>query len=326
MKIAQSLVLRLFVRPAIKQGASKLQFRFIHIVVTFCWVLNSSVTAFAGSSSPLLAAYYDRQMAIAGGRTYYWNGSGKPKELPLQASAVGVGRNHYYALTPKGDLVRFRSNPQRGVVLMPGVVRFAAGRSGVLITARDDTLWWIAKGSDTKQRIADGVVAAAVGDGANYYISEAGALFVKGKAHRGQYGDGRLEPADQFVQTSKNVKQITAHTGHAILLTHGGDVLGTGGNIYGPVGKHGLGDKAIRWSRIVSDVQAIATGASHSVAIRHDGTLLSWGSEYGPEPVVVMTNIHAVAAGSHTTIALMEDGSLWQWNRGQEPWRHNLPN
>ena len=92
------------------------------------------------------------------------------------------------------------------------------------------------------------VATAAVGDSANYYATESGALFVKGLAHRGQYGDGKLKTTDRFVQTASNVAAITAHTGHAILMTKSGDVLGTGGNIYGPVGRHGLGDKAVRWS------------------------------------------------------------------------------
>ena len=63
-----------------------------------------------------------------------------------------------------------------------------------------------------------------------------------------------------------------------------GDVLGTGGNIYGPVGRHGLGDKAVRWSRIVSGASAVATGSSHSLAILPDGRLMAWGAGYGPGP------------------------------------------
>ena len=88
-----------------------------------------------------------------------------------------------------------------------------------------------------------------------------------------------------------------------------GDVLGTGGNIYGSVGRHGLGDKAVRWSRIVSGASAVATGSSHSLAILPDGRLMVWGAGYGPDPVAVMEGVAAVAAGSSSTVVLKTDGS-----------------
>jgi alpha-tubulin suppressor-like RCC1 family protein len=146
-----------------------------------------------------------------------------------------------------------------------------------------------------------------------------------GSAHRGQYGDGRLEQTDQFVRTASGAAQITAHTGRAILLTKNGDVLGTGGNIYGPVGNYGLGDKAVRWSKIMSDVRAIATGSSHSLAIRKDGTLMAWGNGYGVEAVSVLSEVVAVAAGSRTTIAIKRDDTLWQWGHAKSPKQLRLP-
>jgi len=275
--------------------------------------------ASADSSSPLLAAYYDRQMAIVDGVAYAWQGSNNPKRIAQHAIQVGVGRTSYYALTSSGELLGFRGVPAQPVTVMTGVTRFAAGRSGVLAIGPDSTLWWIEKSTKEPTRIATGVSEAAVGDGANYYITKSGELHVKGKAHRGQYGDGKLTSSRTFVQTAAHVAKITAHTGHAIMLTRNGDVMGTGGNIYGPVGRHGLGDKAIRWSRIMSEAVAIATGSSHSLAIRQDGALFAWGSEYGPEPVAVMSRVTAVAAGSSTTIALTQDGMLWQWDRGEKP-------
>jgi alpha-tubulin suppressor-like RCC1 family protein len=173
--------------------------------------------------------------------------------------------------------------------------------------------------STRPEKISENVIGAAVGDGANYYITTRGDLFVKGKAHRGQYGDGRLQSTEHFIRTMTGVAQITVHTGHAILRKKNGDVLGTGGNIYGPVGHHGLGDKADKWSLITKGARAIATGSSHSLAIRQDGMLIAWGSEYGPEPVPVMAGVTGVAAGSRTTIAIKSDGTLWQWARGKTP-------
>jgi len=284
----------------------------------------SAAPVLADSSSPLLAAYYDRHMAIVGATVYAWRGDDTPKRVPLKGVQVGVGDDTHYVLTGGGTLLGFRNDPARAKQLVTGIARFAAGSSGVLALKTNGALWWIGGHSGGKRKIADKVLAAAVGDGANYYIAKSGVLFVKGRASRGQYGDGRLRTTPDFVRTAAGVKQITAHTGHAILLKIDGDVMGTGGNIYGPVGRHGLGDKAVRWSKIMSGALAIATGSSHSLAIRRDGMLMVWGRGYGPEPKPVMAGVSAVAAGSRATIALKRDGSLWQWAPGKKP-RKLLP-
>ena len=280
--------------------------------------------ALADSSSPLLAAYYDRQMAIVNGAVYGWRGNDTATRLPINLGTdspkqVAVGRQTYYLLTKSGRLIGFLDNPPRSNNIMSNVIWFSAGSSGVLAIKTSGDLWWITRAGTSSKRLADGVVSAAVGDGANYYVTRSHDLFVRGKAHRGQYGDGRLTATEEFVRTASDVAQITAHTGHAILLKTNGEVWGTGGNIYGPVGRHGLGDKADRWSKIASGVRAIATGSSHSLAIRHDGTLLAWGSEYGPDPRPIMKDVAAVAAGVRTSIAITGDGKLWQWDRGKTP-------
>lgn len=301
-----------------RAGGNFLSPPFAYFLVVMLGVIPIS-SASADSSSPLLAAYYDRQMAIVNGVVYAWQGRGKLKRVAAEAIQVGVGRNTFYVLNSSSELLSYRGGLERPDLLMTGVAKFAVGRSGVLAIKPDGTLWWIDHSSKESIKIANDVDTAAVGDGANYYITKLGMLFVKGKAHRGQYGDGKLTTSDNFIQTASQVSRITAHTGHAILLNKNGDVMGTGGNIYGPVGRHGLGDKAIQWSKIMSNARAIATGSSHTVAIRQDNTLFAWGSEYGPEPVAIIAGVKAVAAGSSTTIALTLDGTLWQWSRGEKP-------
>jgi alpha-tubulin suppressor-like RCC1 family protein len=281
------------------------------------------VIARADSSSPLLAAYYDRQMAIVDGNVYAWpwRARAKPKKFSYKAVQVGIGRHIFYVLTVRGLLIAFTDRAPRTAILMSGVRRFAAGAHGVMAIKHDGTLWWVDAKSGQKQVIAKDVRAAAVGDGAYYYITKRGDLYVRGLAHRGQYGNGQLEPAKSFIKTAGKVAWITAHTGHAIMLKFDGCVYGTGGNIYGPVGKHGLGDKAVRWSKILCEARAIATGASHSLAITNDGTLMAWGRDYGTTPVPILKDVQATAAGTNRSMALKQDGSLWQWQRGQKP-RH----
>jgi alpha-tubulin suppressor-like RCC1 family protein len=278
----------------------------------------------ADSSTPRLAAYYDRHLAICAGDAYEWTGNDTPKQVMRDVVQVGVGNSESYALAGDGRLRTWSSGVLEPVTLLDGVKSFAAGSSGVLAIKADGSLWRMERSGRTPGAItpvAASVKAASVGDGTNYYVTAEGGLYAQGNAHRGQYGDGRLDSTPTFIRVATGVQDIKSHTGHAILLTAHGEVNGTGGNIYGPLGRHGLGDKAIRWGPILDGATGIATGASHSLAIRADGTLWSWGRHESPDPRQVLGDVVGVAAGSDTSIALTRDGSLWQWRAGTTPRR-----
>jgi alpha-tubulin suppressor-like RCC1 family protein len=102
-------------------------------------------------------------------------------------------------------------------------------------------------------------------------------------------------------------------------------VMGTGGNRYGPLSSHGLGDKADRWGALFEGATAIATGSRHSLALRGDGSLWGWGEGFSIAPARLMDRVVAVAAGDTATIALDGTGALWQWDGGRGPRRVVLP-
>ena len=129
-------------------------------------------------------------------------------------------------------------------------------------------------------------------------------------------GDGKLAATPGFVATARNAVAVKAHTGHAIHLRRDGAVMGTGGNRYGPLSSHGLGDKADRWGRLFDGATAIATGSRHSLAIRADGSLWAWGAGFKIEPTRLLDKVSAVAAGDTATIARTADGVLWQLDDG----------
>lgn len=275
------------------------------------------------SSSPELASYYERHMAIIGGAAYGWTGSEPPRRMLEGAKQVGVSRDSYFCLRLDDTLLRWNNDPQKSTTVMTGITTFAAGQTGVFAIDTGNVLWHV--GRDTKPvRIAESIVAASIGDGADYYVRADGALFVGGQAHRGQYGNGKLQALPGFNQVASDAVAIGAHTGHAIYLARNGDLLGTGGNIYGPLSHHGLGDKAIEWGIIFSGARAVATGASHSAALRADGSLWIWGAGYGPTPRRVLGEIDAVAAGSSITLARDVRGALWQLEPDKAP-RRLLP-
>ena len=85
----------------------------------------------------------------------------------------------------------------------------------------------------------------------------------------------------------------------------------------------------------LSGVVAIACGSTHSVALKRDGSVWAWGSNfsgrlglgtknYTPNPTPAMVpglkDVIAISAGTDHTVALKRDGTVWAWgenNRGQ---------
>lgn len=286
--------------------------------------LMSNTPAVADSSGPQLASYYERHMALVGDVAYGWTGRSAPQRLRAGVKQVGVSQDAFFALLDDGNLVTWNSTPAAASTLMSGVAQFASGQSGWLAIDPAQVLWAGGGPLAAARRVAYEVVAACVGDSADYYIRRDGTLWVKGLAHRGQYGDGRLTATADFVSTARDAVMVKAHTGHAIYLSQSGVVMGTGGNRFGPLGAHGLGDKANRWGPLFDGARAIATGSRHSVAIRRDDSLWAWGEGFAIEPRRLLGDVAAVAAGDTATIALGKDGSVWQWDGGAGPRRLRL--
>jgi hypothetical protein len=264
-------------------------------------------------------------MALAGDVAYGWVGRGTPQRLRAGVVQVGVGRDTWFALLADGSLLAWTDAPERATTLLRGVKRFAAGASGWFAIDAAAVLWHGVGTDAAPRRTAEDVVDACIGDSADYYVTRDGTLFVKGLAHRGQYGDGKLSATPDFVATARDAVAVRAHTGHALHLRRDGVVMGTGGNRYGPLGSHGLGDKADRWGRVFDGASAIATGSRHSLAIRADAGLWAWGEGFAIAPTRVLDQVSAVAAGDTATIARRADGSLWQWDGGGVPRRLVLP-
>ena len=297
-------------------------------VVLCLALLMTPHTSNADSSSRELASYYERHMAVVDGVAYGWRGRDQPQRLRDGVLQVGVSRDAYFALLVDASLVTWTDDTRSSTVLMRGVASFAAGASGWFAIDASGVLWHAstpASAHGAPQRVADGVVAACIGDSADYYITRAGQLFAKGLAHRGQYGDGLLTATPGFVPTANEAVAVKAHTGHAIHLRRDGTVMGTGGNRFGPLSSHGLGDKADRWGAIFQGANAVATGSRHSLAIRADASLWGWGEGFAIAPVKLMDQVVAVAAGDTATIARQADGTLWQWDGGGTPHRLKLP-
>lgn len=288
--------------------------------------MTASGPVLADASSRRLGAYYARHIVLVDWRAFAWRDEGTPvPALPGVTDLVqaGVSQDAWFALRALGDLLRWGGD-EAPHTLMRGVASFAAGQSGWFAIDRTGVLWHAA-GTAAPARVAEAVATACIGDSANYYIARDGTLYAKGLAHRGQYGDGKLTATDRFVPTASEAVAVRAHTGHALHLRRDGTVMGTGGNRYGPLSSHGLGDKADRWGPIFEGAMGIATGSRHSLAVRTDGSLWAWGEGFQIAPKKIFDGVAEVAAGDTVTLALTRTGELLQWERGRGPRRVALP-
>ncbi len=266
-----------------------------------------------------LAAYYELKLALIDGRVVEWASGAKPRTVVRGAVQVAVGKSRGYAIDTAHRLLSWAAGAGAVETWLDQAVWLAAGDSGVFAIRCDGSLWFRAVADTAWQRTADAAVHAWVGDGADYYVDPSGNLFVRGLAHRGQYGDGRLAEAPGWNRVGSDAVAVIAHTGHALYLRRDGAVLGTGGNRFGPLSSHGIGDKADRWGVIFEGATAIATGSRHSMALRADGSLWIWGALEGLQPKRVLPGIAAMAGAMDDSIELGVDGRLWQWRLGDAP-------
>jgi alpha-tubulin suppressor-like RCC1 family protein len=295
-------------------------------LATLAWPLlpMSIGPVHADASHPQLASYYARHAALVDGTVVGWDAGGAPRALRSGYLQVAVSQHAWYGLTADGDLQRWGDDPAIVTTLRRGVARMAAGASGWIAIDRDGVAWQAGIDDQARRVMAD-VADACVGDSADYLVTRDGRVHVRGLAHRGQYGDGLLRAAADYVATATDAAAVRAHTGHGLLLRRDGTVMGTGGNRYGPLSSHGLGDKADRWGAIFDGAVAIATGSRHSLAICGDGSLWGWGEGFAIAPARLMDRVTAVAAGDTATIALDASGKLWQWDSGRGPRHVPLP-
>ena len=127
-----------------------------------------------------------------------------------------------------------------------------------------------------------------------------------------------------------NILAIAAGSGHSLALCADGTIFGWGGNSAGeaagfetpypyiPRGKVKVFGKSLE------DIVAISAGDFFSLALKQDGTVVSWGDGRwsNRDQISVpsgVSNVIAIAAGGNCSVVLKNDGTIFGWGDRQPP-------
>jgi alpha-tubulin suppressor-like RCC1 family protein len=250
-----------------------------------------------------------------------------------------------------GGGTAFREVESRPVQVsnLTDVVSVAAGHAHSLALKSDGTLWvWggnehgeLGDGTtvqrNTPVRVSSlaGVVAVAAGSWYSLAVKSDGTVWSWGNNTYGQLGDGtttdRLTPVQ--VPNLTGVVAVAAGDSHSLALKSDGTLWAWGYNN----GRLGDGTRSpymrstpVRVSSLAG-VVAVAAGTYHSLAVKSDGTLWSWGdnifgqlgdgstaySSMTPVQVPSLTGVVAVSAGHQHSLAVKSDGTFWAWGRNE---------
>ena len=192
-----------------------------------------------------------------------------------------------------------------------------------------------------------GITIVGAGEGPyGLAVREDGVVLAWGNNASGTLGNGTTDPSLLPKQVfglgvGSGVIAVAPSFPFALALKADGTVLGWGANALGQLGD-GTFDNRLTPVTVSgfgsgSGVIAITVGLSHSVALKSDGSVWTWGSNnngnlgnpaiVGPSNVPVPVSglgsgagVVAIAAGGNFTLALKSDSTVWAWgnnNNGQ---------
>jgi len=276
-------------------------------------------------------------------------------------TSIAVGHDHSLVVNKKGELFGFGANwsGQLGkpysvatTIASPtqistpggtGKVTVAAAGQNFSLALKDDGTAWIWGYSSHINYVNRGTsvqhipykitgtswqytgAAAALDSG--FLITNNKEVYAFGRNDQGQLGVGsyRDQTTLSYVRGLNNIKDVATSGTHTLAVTHDGNVLAFGSNEFG---KLGLNSDTASFNKPqpvpgLSDIQAIAVGSSHSVALDGSGHVYLWGSnEFGQlgngtkasssTPIELgLDHVISIAAGFDHTLLMQSDGSVW---------------
>ena len=253
----------------------------------------SNVTQIAAGSGHVLALKSDGTVEGWGDNDY---GQVSALEAVTNATAVAVGHLHSLILKADGTVQAFGYEGEGATTIpenLSNVIAIACGRAHNLALKADGTI--VAWGLDGNQQVSGNRSVVGTVLNSNETTLMLSKILPDGSGTL--YYDGS-EGEVELSYTSDGSDTLTV-AGDTSALSQGMSVRS--GAVVGPAG--------------LGNVVGIAAGEFHSLAIKSDGTVASWGKSDGGEctPPTGLSGVSKVAAGSNYSLALKTDGTLVIW-------------
>lgn len=285
--------------------------------------------------------------------------------------AIAAGSNHTVALDSEGKVwtwgrnnhgqLGYSTNSQVSAepTEIPGIttpiVAIAAGEYHTLaVTANGKVLAWgrndygqigarCPQPNTPSAEVCDvnGILVVAAGDNHSVALKNDGTVVAWGRNTVGQLGNGETTDVNMGPSTVSglsNIVKIAAGANHTLALKQDStSVYAWGFNSSGQLGDGGFESK-LRPIQVqgMNKIKMIAAGNNHSIAIKEDGTVWTWGRNTSgmatnrstPIQITGLNSAVAIGGGGDSDsyiLAVKEDGTVWQWNRASSDPTTKLP-
>jgi len=248
-----------------------------------------------------------------------------PVEILKDVSIVSAGINHVSAVKKDGSLLTWGVN-----------------NNGELGDGTNSN-------SLVPKQILSDVVSVKNGFGFTLALKKDNSLWAWGKNDVGQLGNEDTENVLSPIKIMDGVIKFSAGASHVLVVTEDGTLWGWGSNQYGQLMDYS--QKEVNTSgtpiavqlkpvKLLDNIEDVAAGSSHSLALDKEGNLLAWGNNINGQlgnngagelvsgrfggktltlrqPDKIMSEVKLIAASRNNSAVLKNDGSLWVWGENR---------